>query len=84
MISLAFLTRYPSPAHAAALGEKRMAAFLTKHGYSGRRTAAELLTRLRSAPPGTTSPVVSEALRDAVSAQVRHLDRAHHRHQNKY
>ena len=47
-----------------------MAAFLTKHGYSGRRTAAELLTRLRTAPAGTTSAVVSEALRDAVAAIV--------------
>jgi len=69
-ISLAFLTRYPSPAHAATLGEKRMAAFLTKHGYPGRRSAAELLARLRTAPAGTTSPTVSEALRDAVTAMV--------------
>jgi transposase len=69
-ISLAFLTRYPTPAHAATLGEKRMAAFITKHGYSGRRSAAELVARLRSAPAGTTNPVVSEALRDAVLAMV--------------
>jgi transposase len=39
-ISLEFLTRYPTPASAAHLGEKRMAAFLVKHGYSGRRPAA--------------------------------------------
>ncbi|MGH8919656.1 MAG: IS110 family transposase [Actinomycetes bacterium] len=69
-ISLAFLPRYPSPAHAATLGDKRMAAFLTKHGYSGRRTPSELLTRLRAAPAGTTSPAVAEALRDAVLAMV--------------
>ena len=69
-ISLALLTRYPSPAHTHALGEKRMTAFLTKHGYSGRRPAAELLTRLRSAAAGTTSPVVTEAVRDAVLAQI--------------
>jgi transposase len=69
-ISLAFLTRFPSPAHAATLGEKRMAAFLTKHGYSGRRTPAELLERLRTAPAGTTSAAVAEALRDAVTAMV--------------
>lgn len=69
-ISLAFLHRYPTPAAAAALGEKRMAAFLTKHGYSGRRTPAELLTRLRTAPDGTTSTVIGEALRDAVTAMV--------------
>src|SRR5947207_2627277 len=39
-ISLEFLTRYPTPAAAAHLGEKRMAAFCVKHGYSGRRTVA--------------------------------------------
>ena len=54
-ISLEFLTRYPTPAAAAHLGEKRMAAFCVKHGYSGRRTAAELLARLRAAPAGTAA-----------------------------
>jgi transposase len=39
-ISLEFLTRYPTPAAAAHLGEKRMAAFCAGHGYSGRRRAA--------------------------------------------
>ena len=51
-ISLEFLTRYPTPAAASHLGEKRMAAFLVKHGYCGRRSAAELLARLRAAPAG--------------------------------
>jgi transposase len=69
-VSLEFLTCYPTPAAAAHLGEKRMAAFCTKHGYSGRRTAAELLTRLRAAPAGTTGAAVTEALRDAVLAAV--------------
>jgi transposase len=32
-VSLEFLTRYPTPAAAAHLGEKRMAAFCVKHGY---------------------------------------------------
>lgn len=69
-ISLAFLTRYPTPTHATHLGEKRMAAFCTKHGYSGRRPAAQLLARLRAAPAGTTSPAITEALRDGVLALV--------------
>jgi transposase len=76
-ISLAFLTRYPTPAHAAHLGEKRMAAFLTKHGYSGRRPAGELLARLRAAPAGTTSPLIGDALRDAVLALVALLSTLH-------
>ena len=69
-ISLEFLTRYPAPAAAAHLGERRLAAFLVKHGYCGRRSAAELLARLRSAPAGTTKEALTEALRDAVLAQV--------------
>ncbi len=39
-IALAFLTRYPTPAAAASLSEKRMAGFCARNGYSGRRTAA--------------------------------------------
>jgi transposase len=69
-VSLEFLTRYPTPAAAAHLGEKRMAAFCVKHGYSGRRTAAELLARLRSAPAGAAGEALTEALRDAVLAAV--------------
>jgi transposase len=49
-IGLEFLTRYPTPAAARQLGEKRMGRFLVKHGYSGRRSAAVLLERLRSGP----------------------------------
>jgi transposase len=85
-ISLAFLTRYPTPAPACHLGEKRMSAFLTKHGYSGRRSAAELLARLRAAPAGAAGEALGEALRDtvlatvgvlaALNASVRNLDRS--------
>src|SRR3954454_7290490 len=59
-IALAFLTRYPTARHAAHLGVKRLTAFSVKHGYSGRRTGAELLARLRAAPPGTTDEVLCE------------------------
>jgi transposase len=69
-ISLEFLTRYPTPASARHLGEKRMTAFCAKHGYSGRRTAAQLLARLHHAPAGATSEALTEALRDAVLAAV--------------
>jgi hypothetical protein len=49
-IALEFLERYPTPQAAQRLGEGRLAAFLRRHGYSGRRTPAQLLTRLRKAP----------------------------------
>jgi transposase len=69
-ISLAFLTRYPTPASAAHLGEKRIAAFCASQGYSGKRPAAELLARLRSAPAGATGPALTTALGTAVLALV--------------
>ena len=70
-IALAFLERYPTPASARSLGEKRMAAFLAKHGYSGRRPAAELLERLRAAPEGIADGAETEARRDAVLGYAR-------------
>lgn len=70
-IALAFLARYPTPRAARALGEKRMAAFLTKHGYSGRRSAAELLERLQAAPEGVGDGPETEARRDAVLGYLR-------------
>jgi transposase len=69
-VSLEFLTRYPTPAAAAHLGEKRMAAFCVKHGYCGRRTPAQLLARLRHAPASAAGEALTEALRDAVLAAV--------------
>jgi transposase len=48
-IALAFLARYPTPDSAGRLGKKRLAAFLAQHPYSGRRSPAELLERLRQA-----------------------------------
>ena len=45
-IALAFLRRYPTPLEARGLGEQRLAAFLKRHGYPGRKPAGELL-----APP---------------------------------
>ena len=69
-IALAFLARYPTAAAARHLGEKRLAAFLVKHPYCGRRPAGELLARLRAAPAGTLDDTLTEAVRDAVLALV--------------
>jgi transposase len=49
-LSFLFLERYPSPGDARRLGRKRLSGFLARHRYRGRRTASELLERLRSAP----------------------------------
>jgi transposase len=69
-IGLDFLERYPSPRSARALGEARLASFLVRHHYCGRRTATELLARLRAAPVVTEPAIVDEATADAVRALV--------------
>ncbi|HEY8816829.1 MAG TPA: IS110 family transposase [Candidatus Dormibacteraeota bacterium] len=69
-IGFAFLERYPSPADARGLGEKRLAGFLARNGYCGRRSAAELLERLRSAPAGRAGALEAEARRGAVLGLV--------------
>jgi transposase len=69
-IALAFLRRYPTPQSAERLGEKRLAAFLARHAYCGRRSASELLKRLRSAPAGLTGEAEAEASGELVLALV--------------
>ncbi len=69
-IALAFLERYPSPQDARRLGEKRLAAFLARHQYCGRKSAAELLGRLRRAPRGRAGEAEGEARRSNVLALV--------------
>ncbi|NKY21038.1 IS110 family transposase [Tsukamurella spumae] len=69
-IALAFLLAYPTPNSAARVGVKRIEGFLARNGYSGKRPAQEVLARLRSAPPGTTDPIISETLRESVVALV--------------
>jgi hypothetical protein len=67
-IALAFLEAYPTPESAARLGEKRMARFLIRHSYCGRRTPAQLLARLQSAPVAPNR-LDAEVLRELVLAQ---------------
>jgi transposase len=69
-IGLAFVERYPSPADARGLGPKRLAAFLARHAYCGRRPAEELLQRLRSAPVAVIGELEADARRAAVLGLV--------------
>jgi transposase len=73
-IALAFLKRYPSPADAHGLGEQRLARFLARHHYCGRRPPAELLARLRGAACGRAAPLESEARRAIVLSLVAALE----------
>src|SRR5436309_8563221 len=69
-IALAFLRCYPSPTDARGLGEQRLAAFLTRHGYTGRKPARELLARLRNGAQGRAGELETEARRQLVLALV--------------
>lgn len=69
-IALAFLERYPGPGDARGLGERRLAAFLARHSYCGRRPAADLLARLREAPTAVLGELEAEARRGVVLALV--------------
>jgi len=69
-IALTFLERYPTPRSARRLGEKRMARFIAKQSYTGRRSPTELLERLRAAPSGVAGELVEAANGHAVLAYV--------------
>jgi transposase len=69
-IALAFLERYPSPIDARALGHKRLASFLVRQRYSGRKSPDELLARLRTAPAGRAGQAETAARRGIVLALV--------------
>lgn len=73
-IALAFLDRYPTPDSASRLGKKRMAAFLAQNQYCGRRTAADVLARLRSAPTGQAGEAEADAKGELVRALARTLE----------
>lgn len=69
-IALSFLERYPSFESAARLGEARLAAFLRRHSYSGRRQPGELLARLRQAPR-PVHVLNADVVAELVRAQLR-------------
>jgi transposase len=75
-IALAFVARYPTPDSARRLGEKRLASFMAQHAYCGRRSAAELLARLRAAPQGLASGAEADAkgeIARALATVLEHL-----------
>lgn len=69
-IALRFLDDYPTPHAAARLGAKRLAAFCRRNGYSGRRSAQQLLERLCQAP-SPARPLDDEIVRQLVRCQTR-------------
>lgn len=74
-IALAFIQRYPTPESASRLGPKRMASFCAQHAYCGRRSAEELLARLRQAPSVATGDLESDAKGELACCLSRTLDK---------
>lgn len=91
-VSLAFLTRFPTPRHVRWLSEKRLATWLAGVHYtrSNTRTPAALLAHLRQAPAGLVEGPAADAaevitgelvallksLRDRVAALETAIDQA--------
>ena len=69
-IGLAFLQRYPSPTKAARLSEAQLERFCRTQHYSGRRSPAELLARLRAAAHGSAGKLSNESMAQAVRSMV--------------
>lgn len=74
-IALAFVSRYPTPNSASRLGEKRLAGFMASHAYCGRRSAPELLARLRAAPAGLAKEAEADAKGELARALAAVLER---------
>ena len=69
-IGLAFLRRYPSASAGAKITEATLSRFCTSQHYSGRRSAAELLARLRSAAGGLAGAQTNDAAGQLVRSMV--------------
>lgn len=74
-VALAFLKRFPTAVAAAPLTEARLAAFLKRIGYSGRKPPAELLSRIKEAPSGSLADAEVEARATCVLALVDAIER---------
>jgi transposase len=69
-IGLAFLRRYPSPSSAARLSAAQLERFCRGQHYSGRRSGAELLARLRAAAQGLVGAQTERAMAQVVRSLV--------------
>lgn len=68
-ISLAFLDRFPTPQAASKLTPAKMTAFLRRNAYTGGKTGAVLLERLRSAPKAA-SRISLDVVTTLITTQV--------------
>jgi len=76
-VAIAFLRRYPITVAASRLTKVRLAAFLRRISYSGRKPVEELFARVHDAPPAGISPEQAEGRAVAVLALLRAIERVH-------
>jgi transposase len=69
-IALAFLRRYPSPRSARRLSQAQLQRFCKTQHYSGRRSAADLLSRLHAAAAGHVGARTEQPMAEVVRTQV--------------
>lgn len=69
-VAIAFLRRYPTTTAATRLTEARLAAFLRRVGYCGRRPVKQLLAQIQQAPAAGIDEAESEARKVCVLALV--------------
>lgn len=69
-VALAFVHRYPSPRSARRINETQLRNFCKRQHYSGRRSPAELLQRLRGAAVGLVGSSTEQAMTQVVLCHV--------------
>jgi transposase len=77
-VAIAFLRRYPTQHAAATLTQARLAAFLRRISYSGRRPVEDLFARVHDAPPAGLSAVEAQGRATCVQALLRAIDTVRH------
>ena len=73
-VAIAFLRRYPTQHAAQRLTPSRLAAFLRRIGYCGRKTVPELHARVADAPAAGLSPVEADGHAVCVLALLRAIE----------
>lgn len=69
-ITLAFLDRWPTAADAQRLTERQLTSFLARQHYSNKRTATQILDKLRTAPTGRAGHTETDARRQLIRSLI--------------
>lgn len=73
-VAVAFLRRYPTQHAARTLTQARLAAFLRRIAYCGRKPVTELFARVHDAPTAGLSPATADGYAVSILALVRAIE----------